>query len=115
MREFVSRQSPVTVDVNVLSITGQILVLGESPVHHGVPGDVVALVGVYEELQPDIMKTREEVESVPGSFTWSLLTRSDLEDSRILQGRFGDEGVGEDGDGVYGRSVIVTYINILTK
>ena len=55
VRNFVPRQSTVTVDVDVLAIPLQLLVLGESPVHHGLPGDVVALVGLDQEVQSDIM------------------------------------------------------------
>ena len=46
MRYSVTRQSAVSVDVDVLSVPEDILVLGESAVHHGVPRNVVAPVGV---------------------------------------------------------------------
>ena len=65
MRQTVSRECSVPVDTDVL--TGFFLVLGEGPVHHGVPGDVVAPVGVDEEVQPDVVYPGEEVEGVPGS------------------------------------------------
>ena len=55
VRQFVSRQSPVTVDLDVLTILVDVLILGESPVHHGLPRDVVAPVGVEPEGGPDIV------------------------------------------------------------
>ena len=85
MRYSVTRQSAVSVDVDVLSVPGDILVLGECPVHHGVPGYVIAPVGVDKELQPDVVQAREEVESVPGPLTGSLLTWTDLEHPGVLQ------------------------------
>ena len=69
MRQSVSRESPVPVDVDVLPDLLAILVLGEGPVHDGVPWDVVAPVGVDEEGQPDVVYPGEEVEGVPGSLT----------------------------------------------
>ena len=58
MRQSVTRESPVSINVNVFSVPVGILVLRQSPVHHGVPGDVVAPVGVDEKLQPDVVETR---------------------------------------------------------
>ena len=55
MRQSVTRESPVSINVNVFSVPVGILVLRQSPVHHGVPGDVVAPVGVDEKLQPDVV------------------------------------------------------------
>ena len=55
MRYSVTRQSAVSIYVDVLSVPGDILVLGESAVHHGVPGYVVAPFGVDKELQPDVV------------------------------------------------------------
>ena len=78
MRQSVTRESAVSIYVDVLSVSGKILVLGESPVHHGVPRDVVALVSLDQEVQPDIMESRQEVESVPGPLTGSILAWTDL-------------------------------------
>ena len=106
MRQSVTRESAVSIYVDVLSVSGKILVLGESPVHHGVPRDVVALVGLDQEVQPDIVEARKEVESVPGTLSGSLLARTDLLYSGVLQVRFGEERVGEDCDCVDGRSTV---------
>ena len=57
------------------------LCLGESPVHHGVARDVVALVGLDQEVQPDIVEPREEVESVPGALSGRLLAGADLSEN----------------------------------
>ena len=46
MRQSVPGESAVSIYVDVLSVSGKILVLGESAVHHGVPRNVVAPVGV---------------------------------------------------------------------
>ena len=78
MRQSVPGESAVSIYVDVLSVSGKILVLGESAVHHGVPRDVVAPVGVDEKLQPDVVETRQEVESVPGPLTGNVLARTDL-------------------------------------
>ena len=110
MRQSVTRESPVSINVNVFSVPVGILVLRQSPVHHGVPGDVVAPVCVESEGQPDVVETRQEVESVPGSLSGSLLAGTDLEHSGVLQGGGGEERVGEDGDGVDGRTVIETTV-----
>ena len=55
VRQFVSRQGPVTEDPDVLTVLVDVLILGESPVHHGLPRDVVAPVGVDEVLQPNVV------------------------------------------------------------
>ena len=55
--------------------------LGESPVHHCIPRYVVALVGLDQEVQPDIVEPREEVESVPGALGGRLLSRADLSEN----------------------------------
>ena len=55
VRQFVSRQSSVTIDLDVLTVLRNVLVLGESPVDHGLPRDVVTPVGVDEVLQSDIV------------------------------------------------------------
>ena len=86
MRQSVTRESPVPINVNVLPDLPVVLLLRQSPVHHGVPGDVVAPVGVDEKLQPDVVETREEVESVPGPLTGSLLARTELQHAWVLQG-----------------------------
>ena len=78
VRYFVPRQSSVAVDMNVLPIPFLILILGESSEHHGIPGYVVALVGLDLEVQPDIVEPREEVKSVPGALNRRLLSRTDL-------------------------------------
>ena len=64
--------------MDVLTIPLLVLILGEGPVHHGLPRDVVALVGLDLEVQPDIVEPREEVESVPGALSGRLLSRTDL-------------------------------------
>ena len=46
VRDPVPRQGPVSIYVDVHSVPVDILVLGESAVHHRVPRDVVAPVGV---------------------------------------------------------------------
>ena len=78
MRQSVPGESAVSIYVDVLSVSGKILVLGESAVHHGVPWNVVAPVGVDEKLQPDVVETSQEVESVPGPLTGSILAWTDL-------------------------------------
>ena len=69
------------VDVDVLALIAVLRVLGESPVHHGLSGDVVAPVGLNEILQSDIVETREEVESVPGTLSGRLLAGADLSEN----------------------------------
>ena len=88
VRQFVSRECPVTKDLDVLTVLVDVLILGESSVHHGIPRDVVAPVGVDEVLQSNIMEAREEVESVPGTLGGSLLPRTNREHSGVLQGGF---------------------------
>ena len=55
VRQFVSRQGPVTEDLDVLTVLLDVLILGERPVHHGLPRDVVAPVGVEPEGCPHIV------------------------------------------------------------
>ena len=61
MRQSVPGESAVSIYVDVLSVSGDILVLGECPVHHGVPGYVIAPVGVDKEFQADIMEPWQEI------------------------------------------------------
>ena len=96
VRYFVPGQSSVAVDMDVLPIPFLILILGESPEHHGIPGYVVALVGLDQEVQPDIVEARKEVESVPGTLSGRLLARGDLVHSGVRQGGLGECWVGED-------------------
>ena len=76
--QFVSRQSPVAEDVNIVAVTPDLVVV-HGPVHHGLPRDVVAPVGVEPEGGPDIVEPREEVESVPGALSGRLLAGADLQ------------------------------------
>ena len=57
VRNLVPGESPMTVDMNVLPVVIVLLLLRESPVHHGIPGDVIASVGVDKEIQADIMES----------------------------------------------------------
>ena len=68
-------------DVDVLAVIAIIRVLGESPEHDGLSRDVVAPVGLDQEVQSDIVETREEVERVPGALSGSLLARADLSEN----------------------------------
>ena len=94
--------------MNVLPIPFLILILGESSEHHGIPGYVVALIGLDLEVQSNIMEAREEVESVPGTLSGRLLAWGDLVHSGVRQGGLRECWVGEDGEGVDGRTVIET-------
>ena len=75
--QFVPRQSPVAEDANIVAVTPGLVVV-HGPVHHGLPRDVVAPVGVKSEGDPDIVEPREEVESVPGTLSGGLLAGTDL-------------------------------------
>ena len=63
--QFVSCQSPVIVDMDLLSINPFIRILGESPEYHGLPWDVVAPVDLHKEVQSDLVEACGEVESEP--------------------------------------------------
>ena len=70
----------MTKDVDIVPVPpGGVVVHG--PVHHGLPRDVVALVGLDLEVQPDIVEPREEVESVPGALSGGLLAGADLSEN----------------------------------
>ena len=92
-------------DADIVAVTEGLVVV-HGPVHHGLPRDVVAPVGVEPEGGPDIVEAWEEVESVPGTLSGRLLARDDLVHSGVRQGGLADERVGEDGEGVDGRFTI---------
>ena len=78
--QFVPGESPVAEDENIVAVTVGLVVV-HGPVHHGLPRDVVAPVGVQPEGGPDIVEAREEVESVPGTLSGRLLARADLSEN----------------------------------
>ena len=76
----VPRESPVPEDANIVAVKPG-LVVAHGPVHHGLPRDVVAPVGLDQEVQSDIVEAREEVESVPGTLSGGLLAGADLSEN----------------------------------
>ena len=56
-------------NLDVLSIINVLWILGEGPEHHGLPWDVVAPVGLHQEVQCDLVEAREEVESESGTLS----------------------------------------------
>ena len=48
----------VAVDVDVIYIINVAWIIGESPEHYGLPWDVVAPVGLHQEVQSDLVEAR---------------------------------------------------------
>ena len=59
----------MAVDVDVFYLITVLRIIGESPEHHGLPWDLVASVGLHQEVQSDLVEAREEVESEPGTLS----------------------------------------------
>ena len=72
----------------------------------------VPLVTVHGVVGPNVVHAGQEVEGVPVPLLWRLHSwPHHLHPSLRQPGLVGQHGVGEDGEGVYGRSLIVNQLN----
>ena len=63
MRDFVSRDGAMTIDMNIMSILPVLVI--EGSMDQGISGNVVRLVSVDSEASADVMNSWEEVECAP--------------------------------------------------
>ena len=50
------------------------VVIGQGPIHHCLPGDVVPHAAVHGEVGTNVVHARQELEGVPVPLLWKLLS-----------------------------------------